>query len=249
MTITTDAQDELEAEHQDDDDDEPAEVGDELTCPECGEDYAGQAMAKARLGLHRKREHGIQGQGGHHRRRGGGPRARPPRPRAERPPASARGGRAASRRDLEDGTREAYESLGLMMMLRGDEAAARLIIGEKRFAEMMEGEPTKEGIAGQAAKAWAKLAQHNDTVEKNLGKMLSGGDWAELVGAHMPLLILAVRRNPQKAASVAGGLAGALRKRFAPGRRPGPRPGPHPAAGPPPGPPNGYGFGPRVVPS
>lgn len=220
------------------DEDQGDELAADISCPDCGEDFTGQAMAKARLGLHRKREHGIAGKGSRH-----GRQARAPRPRPERPPAAARGGRVASRRDLEDGTREAYESIGLMMLLRGDENAARMILGEKRYDELMNAEPTRDGIAGQAAKAWAKLAQHNETVEKTLGKTLAGGDWAEVIGAHMPLLILAVQRNPQKAASVAGGLAGALRKRFAKSKAPRP-----PQAPPPQGPPNGYGYGPRVVP-
>lgn len=245
---------------------EPTEVdpddltaGDEIVCPECGEDFTHKgAQAKLLRGLHRRREHGIQGRGEKKAKR----TARAPRPHAERQPSAARGHRPASRRDLIDGTRELYETFGLLAMMKGDELTARMIIGEKRWAEVMDAEPTDDGIAGAAAKAWGKLAQHNQTVESALSKTLTGGDWAEVIGAHMPLVFLAVQRKPERVTNLVGGfrgrLANAAIRRRAAKKQGAPRPTPW-AQGRPGGPPvpppasdatptyQGYS-GPRVVP-
>lgn len=228
---------------------------DGVTCPECGEDFGHRGpQAKLLRGLHRKREHGVRGSGGHSAKAPRTPKA--PRPTAAGPRPTARGGRVASRKDLEDGVREMYESVGLVALMRGDEEAARMIIGNKRFEEMVNAEPTNDGLAGAAAKAWAKLAQHNQTVETALGKTLSTGDWAEVMGAHLPLLVLTVKRRPQAVASIGQTVLGGLRRRFRQGRPTAPAPAARrpPQAAQQPTPPHGYGAppnmsGPRVVPS
>lgn len=204
----TDGADQLDDDvHQDD---EPAGAGD-VVCDECGEDFTDKGrQAKMLRGLHMRRQHGVAGAGRHRRTK---TPPRPPRSRVDRP-APARGGRSPSRKDLEEGTRELYESFGLIVYMRDPEAGA-LIIGNKRLAELAEAEATSDGIAGAAAKAWAKVAQHNDAVESLLSKTLSTGDWSEVITAHLPILMLAVKRNPEKLQATIGGWRGKLAARAA----------------------------------
>lgn len=175
----------------DPDPDEPDDDLDDLSCPECGETFDRYGrMARAQRSIHRRKEHGITPT-----RSKSHKSPRPPRPAARPGP---RGGRGPSRRDLEDGVREAYETVGILAAVRGDEQMARLVLGNKRYSELSEAEPSAEGIAGAAAKAWAKLAQHSPGVERTLSAGLSTSDWAEVVGAHLPLIFLAAQRKPER---------------------------------------------------
>jgi hypothetical protein len=122
-----------------------------------------------------------------------GSRAAPPPRPTPRPPARG------PQLNIEDGMRELYVGLGMLLMIRDPELGI-MVVGEKRFMEMMQaqkdGEPTP--LADTAPKAWSDLAEQNRTVHDALSKILTTSAWAEVMNAHLPLFLLLWQRAKPK---------------------------------------------------
>lgn len=101
--------------------------------------------------------------------------------------------------NIEEGMTGLYETVGLLALMRGDQEAALVIIGEERLREIMSAEEVAApGIAKEAGAAWSRLAQKNRSVHNTLTKLLEGSLFAEVLQAHAPLIALVIRRKPIK---------------------------------------------------
>jgi hypothetical protein len=102
--------------------------------------------------------------------------------------------------DIAAGMQEMYDSVGFIALMRGDVELAQLMIGPERLQEMIDAAstgPMGASVSQAAGTAWAKIASQSDGWNTALTKLLETGVWAEVLNAHLPLLMLTVKRKPK----------------------------------------------------
>lgn len=93
--------------------------------------------------------------------------------------------------DIADGMTEMYATIG-MFALAKDQTLGSMLLGGTRIQRLMEQDPAEmpmTGIADDAGAAWGKIAEQYPGIERYLGGMLQTSAFAELLGAHAPLLV------------------------------------------------------------